>query len=163
MRMPFYGFTLSLISHLHHISTQRPHAPPFSYVSCTTDAETISIGATAPTITPTGVGIDEAVTTPVPTTDDNTAAFTNAPTADVDDDIVENTSPPTAMIGSRGISITDSPIADVPGSGGVEETTPPAASDDAALANGAVGTGSGVAVGMVALSCVVGFWVFIAM
>ena len=140
-----------------------PHAPHFSYVSCTTKAASVWIPATVPA--PATEDADGAADTPAPAidvddnakapaastdTDDDTAADAPAPAPSVGDDVVDTTSAPSADI-SRGISLTASPTVML------EETASPTGNDEAGPSSGAAGVGSGVAVvASVALSCAVG-------
>ena len=95
--------------------------------------------------------------TPAPTTDDATAADTLASAAGVNDDGMVDTPAP-ATDGNHGISGTMSPTPVATGLDELGATTTPIGSDEAALANGAAGTGigSGVAVGSAVLPCAIG-------
>ena len=172
--------SLSPVSHPFRLRFSQLPAP-FRYVSCTTDAASVFLGASAPASAMTGAPAptsnldDDTATdvqpptmpdTPAPTTDvgmvptapataiddDGVVGSSLNPIADANDDNEGNTPSPASDI-KRGVNAS---LSDVSGLGREDEL----GNNEAALANGTVGTGRGITMGMMVLVCTV--WVVVS-
>lgn len=116
------------------------------------DDDASNTNSTAPTIPDTPAPTtDQSVSDAAPTNDpddDDFAGSSRAPEASVDDDSAGSTPSSSSDDSRSSITMTPSP-SDLSGAGGDEELE----NNEAALANGSVGTGSGIAMGMMAVAC----------